>query len=61
VISTGRRNPLAVVEGAIRGLAARNVVAVALDGFSGSGKSTLGHPLAEQLGGAVLEATTSTG
>ena len=46
---------LAVVAGAIRGLAARDVVAVALDGFSGSGKSTLTHRLATQLGGAVLE------
>ena len=45
----------AAVTGAIRGLAARDVVVVALDGFSGSGKSTLAHQLAEQLGGAVLE------
>ena len=48
-------SPLAVVVAAVRGLASRDVVAVALDGFSGAGKSTLAHELTEQLGGAVLE------
>lgn len=44
-----------MVVGAIRGLAARDVDVVALDGSSGSGKSTLARRLVERLGGVVVE------